>query len=209
MMAFDNVGRGKYFCSIGHRRRIGRNHSSRQSDSHIFFRQSVDLEGVAYSIRGTGRKPSRGVGREDCSFRDGSFFSTRILTRVEDMRSISLTRQFEQGDMCFLRSDTLFLTGISRQSADGRWRHSAPMLGCKSSMCTGQRWKSSLKLWKQSGNRRSSFRLSSVERMTDLRCLSKRHSIALSCLKQNGMRDGEVMVWLSGEFGSVGTVFTG
>ncbi|MDD3959015.1 MAG: hypothetical protein GX099_04955 [Clostridiaceae bacterium] len=142
-------------------------------------------------------------------FRDGSFFSTRILTRVEYEEHLTDTA-IRAGDMCFLRSDAPVFDGISRQSADGRWQafgtdvevqivDDAPANGGKSS----------LKLFGSNPGTGEARFVSQV--LNDDRSavfVEKTFYRIELWLKQNGMRDGEVMVWLSGEFESVGTVFT-
>lgn len=143
-------------------------------------------------------------------FRDGAFYSTRLLTRVEYKEHLTDTA-FAAGDMCFLTHQTPVFDGRSRQSSDGLWQlygsDAAAQISDDAPPSGGE---SSLKLYAEPINEGTEPRFVSQvlsgEGSTEF--FEKTFYRVELWLKQNEMIDGEVMVWLSGDFESVGTVFS-
>jgi hypothetical protein len=143
-------------------------------------------------------------------FRDGAFYSTRLLTRVEYGEHLTDT-SIAAGDMCYLTHQTAVFDGTSRQSSDGLWllygSDAAAQISDDAPPSGGE---SSLKLFSEPKSDASDARfvsqILSKESSQDL--FEKTFYRIEVWLKQDGMSDGEVMVWLSGDFESVGTVFS-
>lgn len=141
---------------------------------------------------------------------DGNFFFTRILSRVKygERTSGSVANA---GDMCFLSSFTPVFDGQSKESYDGLWQifgeganaqiaQDAPTMG-------GQ---CSLKIYSEDPNKTEVPRFVSqiiTEKGSDTFSEKTFYRVEM-WLKHNGMSDKEAMVWISGEFESVGTVFS-
>ncbi|MDD4094759.1 MAG: hypothetical protein PHP22_00750 [Oscillospiraceae bacterium] len=143
-------------------------------------------------------------------FRDGSFYSTRLLTRVEYGEHLTDT-SIAAGDMCYLTHQTAVFDGMSRRSSDGLWllygNDAAAQISDDAPPSGGE---SSLKLYSEPKSNGTDTRfvsqILSKEGSQDL--FEKTFYRVEVWLKQNGMNDSEVMVWLSGDFESVGTVFS-
>jgi hypothetical protein len=115
------------------------------------------------------------------------------------------------GDMCYLSHQTAAFDGRSRQSSDGLWllygSDAAAQISDDAPPSGGE---SSLKIYAEPKSEGTEARfvsqILSKEGSSDF--FEKTFYRVEVWLKQNGMSDGEVMVWLSGDFESVGTVFS-
>ncbi len=143
-------------------------------------------------------------------FRDEAFYLTRLLTRVEYSEHLTDTT-ISAGDMCFLSDQTPVFNGSDQQSSDGLWQlygnavaaqvvDNAPPSGGSSS----------LKLYAgaQPGNDSVRFVSQILSSDGSATFFEKTFYRIEVWLKQNEMSEGEVMAWISGDFESVGTVFT-
>ncbi|MBN1891492.1 MAG: hypothetical protein JW780_01825 [Clostridiales bacterium] len=142
--------------------------------------------------------------------RDTAFYLTRLLTRIEHGEHLTNTT-VRAGDMCFLSSKVPVFDGMSRESTDKTWQVFGSNCAAQiSSDAPPSGGASSLKLYAESdqGKDEACF-LSQVLDSSGAAAFSEKTFYRIEVwLKQTGMSDGEVMVWLSGEFESVGTVFT-
>ncbi len=143
-------------------------------------------------------------------FRDGAFYSTRLLTRVEYGEHLTDTR-IAAGDMCFLTHQEAVFDGVSQKSSDGLWQlfgsDAAAQISDDAPPSGGD---SSLKLYAEpKGDYADARFVSQVLSKEGSRDLYEKTFYRIEVwLKQNDMTDKEVMVWLSGDFDSVGTVFS-
>jgi len=161
-----------------------------------------------------GNEPVEALGRSADSrlilVRNGEFNLTRLLTRVEYSEHTSDTA-INAGDMCYLSAQTPAFDGNSSQSKDGLWQvygedfvaqvvDDAPPLGGSSS----------LRLFSGDDQLkdRNCFISQIISSEGSATLLEKTFYRIEVWLKQNNMAEGEVMAWISGDFESVGTVFT-
>lgn len=139
-----------------------------------------------------------------------NIYTTSLLTRVQFSETLSDT-ELRAGDMCYL--SCVFPAAISGASANGEglWQvfgdgtftqvsEDAPPSGGDSSIIiTGG----------EVPEKNQSHFISQVISTEGTNTFSPKTFYRLDVwLKQNGVKSGEVMAWISGDFDSVGTVFT-